>query len=102
LQNIIDSGHKNCIRKDDLVKLNIIDHISIKKVEFFFKLLPNGHQVVNIENENSKSKKSKDVDEKSFQEFKEISNFKILDQSSKIHCLKKGANTICISLCHLN
>jgi hypothetical protein len=33
LQNIIDSGHKNCITKDDLVELNIIDHISIKKME---------------------------------------------------------------------
>jgi hypothetical protein len=32
-----------------------------------------------------KVKKSKDIDEKSFKEFKEISNFKIIDQSSKIH-----------------
>ncbi len=44
---------------------------------------------MNIENENSKSKKSKDVDEKSFKEFKKIFKLRNNDQSFMIHCLKK-------------
>ncbi len=57
--------------------------------------------MVNIENENSKSKKSKDVDEKSFKEFKEI--FKLQNDRPIIHdSLLKRVNIICISLCHLN
>jgi hypothetical protein len=43
-------------------------------------------------------KVKKNIDEKSFKEFKKISNFKIIDQSSKIHHFqKKWVNTICIT-----
>ncbi len=54
---------------------------------------------MNIENQNSKSKKSKDLDEKSF---KEISNFKIRPIIQDPSFFLKRVNTICISLCHLN